>query len=120
MTRSCSYRMPSMVIAPNLNLSTCMACSNRAGSTRGDLDSIARPARSTTRSVRHTSRQSTRNAVEGSGTTQTRRLVEHELAAPVEEVDEPRFSVRAIEGVVLLDLHPRQAPALGRERVVSA
>src|SRR5262245_66680487 len=47
-------------------------------------------------------------------------VVEQELAAPVEEVYEPRLPVRALEHVVLRDLHPRQAAALGRERVVSA
>src|SRR5262245_63423069 len=47
-------------------------------------------------------------------------VVEQELAAPVEEVDEARLPVRALEHVILADQHPRQAPALGCERVVSA
>ena len=41
--------------------------------------------------------------------------LEDELAAPLEEIDEPRLALLAIEAVVRLDLHHRQAPPLGGE-----
>src|SRR4051794_4961773 len=46
--------------------------------------------------------------------------VDDELAAALEQVDEARRPVRALEAVVLLDGHPRHAAALGGERVAGA
>ena len=47
-------------------------------------------------------------------------VVEQELAAPVEKIDQPRLAVRALEDVVLLDPQPGQTAPLGGERVVLA
>ena len=42
--------------------------------------------------------------------------VQDQLAAPLEQVEQARGAVRALEPVVLVDRHPRHPPALG-ERV---
>src|SRR5437899_12233274 len=44
-------------------------------------------------------------------------VVEDELTAPLEEVDEARFAVRALKRVVPFDPDHRQAAALGGARV---
>src|SRR5262245_64214023 len=44
-------------------------------------------------------------------------LVDDELTAPVEDVDQPRLAVPSVEHPVLLEADPRQAATLGGERV---
>ena len=44
-------------------------------------------------------------------------VVDDELAPPLEQVDQPRRPALALEQVVLLDLHHRQAAPFGRQRV---
>ena len=46
--------------------------------------------------------------------------VDDQLLAPLEEVEQAHLPVRALEGVVLLDGHPRHPPALGGQRVARA
>ena len=46
--------------------------------------------------------------------------VDDQLAAPVEQVEQARRPVRALEAVVLLDGHPRHPAPLGGERVAGA
>src|SRR5256886_11282550 len=47
-------------------------------------------------------------------------VVEEQLAAPFEEIEQRGLALRPGEAVLLLDLHPRQPPALGGERVPRA
>ncbi len=44
-------------------------------------------------------------------------VIEEQLPAPLEQVEQPSLAVRPVEDVVLLDLEPRQPAALGGERV---
>jgi hypothetical protein len=47
-------------------------------------------------------------------------VIEDELAPPLEHVEEPRFPVRALEHVALLDSHHWLAAAFGGKRVAGA
>ena len=44
-------------------------------------------------------------------------VVEEQLPAPLEEIEQRRLAVRPVEDVVLVDPHPRKPAALGGERV---
>ena len=46
--------------------------------------------------------------------------VDDQLTAPLEQVEQARRAVRALEAVVLLDGHPRHPAALGGQRVAGA
>ena len=48
------------------------------------------------------------------------RAVHDQLAPALEQVEQARRPVRALEAVVLVDGHPRHAPALGGQGVAGA
>jgi hypothetical protein len=47
-------------------------------------------------------------------------VVEEQLPASLEEIEQRRLALRPVEDVLLLDVHARQPAALGRERVPRA
>ena len=47
-------------------------------------------------------------------------MVEDELSAAIEQIDQPRLAVRTLEDVALVDLDHGEPTALGRERVSCA
>jgi hypothetical protein len=44
-------------------------------------------------------------------------VVDDQLAAPLEQVEQGRLSIGAFEHVGLVDLHHRQPPAIGVQRI---
>src|SRR5450755_817011 len=49
-----------------------------------------------------------------------KRAVDHQLAAPLKQVEEADLTLGGVERVVFLDAHPRHGATLGGERVTSA